>query len=96
MVLTLLTSDPILAFPDRKQIQIVSCDASYQGLGCALSQSPDSSKPGQLETVVAYASRSISQTESNYAITHLETLSLVWDVLHFKQYLKGRKFVLIQ
>ncbi|KAG1123402.1 hypothetical protein G6F42_010585 [Rhizopus arrhizus] len=94
MVLTLLTSDPILAFPDRKQIQIVTCDASYQGLGCVLSQSPDG-KPGQLETVVAYASQSISQTESNYAITHLEALSLVWGVLHFKQYLKGRKFVLI-
>lgn len=94
-VLTLLTLDPILTFPEQKQIQIVTCDASYQWLGCVLSQSPDG-RQGVQETVVAYASRSINQAEgNNYAITHLEALSLVWGVLHFKQYLKDRRSVLV-
>jgi len=60
-----------------------------------LSQSPDDGKPRQHETVTAYASSSISQAEGNYAITHLEALSLVKGILHFKQSLKGCKFVLI-
>ena len=36
-----------------------------------------------------YASHSVPTTESNYAITNLETLAVVWAVTHFRYYLYG-------
>ena len=38
---------------------------------------------------MAYASRSISGAEKRYAITELETLSIVWAASHFHAYLYG-------
>ena len=40
---------------------------------------------------LAYASRSLSQSKKNYAITELETLSVVWAVSNFRYYLYGNK-----
>ena len=44
---------------------------------------------------VAYASRSVSTTEANYAITDLETLAAVWAVTHFRYYLYGHDVTII-
>lgn len=87
-----LTSPPILAYPDRNQVQILTTDASTRGLGAVLSQSPTGD--AREERVIAYASRSLRDSEERYAATHLEALAVVWAVEYFRHYLSGRQFVL--
>ena len=50
------------------------------GLGTILSQTQDDNRLHP----VAYASRSVSTSEANYAISDLETLAVVWTVTHFQ------------
>ncbi|CEP13582.1 hypothetical protein [Parasitella parasitica] len=88
----MLTKAPVLAYPDRKQVQILTTDASSRGIGCILSQSPDGSEEN--ETVVAYGSRTLRGAETRYSATHLEAFAVVWSVNYFRQYLAGRRFVL--
>jgi len=44
---------------------------------------------------VAYASRSISNAEANYALMDLGTLAVVWAVTHFRYYLYGHNVTII-
>ena len=57
-------------------------DASNSGLGAALLQE---GKP------VAYASRSLTSTEKNYAITGKELLAVLFGRERFNQYIYGNK-----
>ena len=82
-----LITAPVLAFPDFAKSFTLETDASIQGLGAILSQVQDDG----LAHPLAYASRSLSQSERNYAITELETLAVVWAVTHFRYYLYGNK-----
>ena len=86
----LLTS-PLLAYPDFGKDFTLETDASKSGLGAILSQYQDDQKLHP----VAYASRSVSTTEANYAITDLETLAVVWAVTHFRYYLYGHNVTVI-
>ncbi|KAG2192671.1 hypothetical protein INT47_009241 [Mucor saturninus] len=87
-----LVNPPILAFPDREMVQVLTTDASTRGLGAVLSQAPkdDLAK----ETVIAFGSRALRGSERNYAATHLEALGLIWGIVRFRHYLAGRKFIL--
>ncbi|KAG2190968.1 hypothetical protein INT47_007113 [Mucor saturninus] len=87
-----LVSPPILAFPDRQQVQILTTDASTRGLGAVLSQAPEDSLED--ETVISYGSRGLRGSEKNYAATHLEALALIWGVVRYRHYLAGRHFIL--
>lgn len=49
----------------------------------------------RLQEVLAYASKSLSDTERRYAQIEKEALALVWAVERFHYYLYGRKFELI-
>jgi hypothetical protein len=60
-----LTTAPILLMPDIEKPFSIYCDASGQGLGCALMQDG---------CVVAYASWQIRKHEVNYLIHDLEAL----------------------
>ena len=82
-----LLTAPILAYPDFTRDFVLETDASKQGLGAILSQLQDDSKLHPL----AYASRSLSPSEKNYAITELETLAVVWAISHFRYHLYGHK-----
>ena len=81
----LLTSAPILAYPDFSKPFVLETDASISGLGAVLSQRQEegSTRP------IAYASRSLLKHEQNYGITELEGLGVVWAVKHFRPYLYG-------
>ncbi|KAG2190953.1 hypothetical protein INT47_005641 [Mucor saturninus] len=87
-----LSTPPILAFPDKEMIQVLTTDASTRGLGAVLSQT--SAINTTSESVIAYGSRALRGPENNYAATHLEALALVWGVTRFRHYLAGRRFIL--
>ena len=72
----LLTSTPLLAFPDFTKPFVLETDASGAGLGAVLAQKQDddSIRP------IAYASISLQRHERNYGITELEGLGVVWAV----------------
>ena len=83
----LCTSTPILAYPDCQLPFILHTDSSSEGLGAVLYQRQE----GKLR-VIAYASRSVSKTESNYPAHKLEFLALKWAVCEkFHEYLYGAK-----
>ena len=86
-----LLAAPVLVYPNFSKDFTLETDASKIGLGAILSQYQEDNKLHP----VAYASRSVSTAESNYAITNLETLAVVWAVTHFKYYLYGHKVTII-
>ena len=82
---TKLLCAPVLAYPDMTKPFVLETDASGSGVGAVLSQPQDD---GTFHPV-AYASRSLTRPESNYGITELETLAVVWALTHFRGYLYG-------
>jgi hypothetical protein len=86
----LLTSEPIVQYPDFRQEFILATDASNYGLGAILSQR----SPTGLETVIAYASKTLNSAERNYSTTEKECLAIVWACKHFNKFLIGRQFSL--
>ena len=83
----LLTTTPILKYPDFSRPFILETDASGCGLGAVLAQE----QPDGRVHPIAYASRSLQKHEKNYGITELEGLGVVWAVKHFRPYLYGQK-----
>ena len=80
-------SAPILAYPDYQLLFILHTDSSSEGLGAVLYQKQE----GKLR-VIAYASRSVSKTESNYPAHKLEFLASKWAVCEkFLEYLFGSR-----
>ena len=67
----------------------ISADASLHELGAVLLQKHDSEwKP------VAYASRSLSDTDANYAQIEKEALASVWACEKFSTYVLGMQFMI--
>ena len=83
----ILTSSPILAYPNFSQPFMLETDASGAGLGAVLAQRTADGTPHP----IAYASRSLQGHERNYGITELEGFRVVWAVKHFRPYLYGHK-----
>ena len=85
----ILVNDPILQYPDFSKPFILTTDASDVALGAILSQ-------GTLpnDRPVAYASRTLNETESKYSTIEKELLAIVWACKHFRPYLYGRKFTI--
>lgn len=76
-----LATAPVLRFFDVKKEVTVSCDASQAGLGAVLLQE------GQ---PAAYASRALTESETQYAQIEKELLAVVFALEKFHQYTYGK------
>ena len=84
-----LAKPTVLAHYNTEAETKVSTDASSFGLGAVLLQKTESEwKP------VAYASRSMSETERRYAQIEKEALAIAWSCEKFSDYLLGRRFLI--
>ncbi|XP_059059126.1 uncharacterized protein K02A2.6-like [Achroia grisella] len=86
----ILTSNETLVHYDEKQPIYVSSDASDKGIGAVLFH-----KMNNIMRPVAFASRTLSETERRYSTIDKEALGIVYSVTKFHQYLYGRKFTLL-
>ncbi len=80
-----LTNAPVLAFPDYSLSFILYTDASSLGVGAVLMQHNVHGK----HRPIAYASCTLTRAESNYSVTHQETLAVVWALKHFRDIILG-------
>ncbi|KAK8786048.1 hypothetical protein V5799_007587 [Amblyomma americanum] len=87
----LLTSNSLLVHFKTDVPLVLSCDASSVGVGAVLAHRDSKGN----EQPVAYASRTLSRAERNYAQIDREALAVVFGVRHFHQYLCGRDFRII-
>ena len=88
---TLLSTAPLLVFPDFSKEFVLETDASGLGLGAILSQQQDN----KVVAPISYASRTLQKHERNYGVIELEALGIVWAVKHFRPYLYGHKCLVI-
>ena len=80
-----LASAPVLTFFDKhSRTRTVQCDASQSALGAVLMQNG---------RAVAYASRTLSQAEENYAQIEKELLAVVFAMERFDHFTFGRHIV---
>ena len=86
----LVSVTPVLVHYDITKQLKVYCDASPRGVGACLMQVMDGH-----ERPVAYASRTLTSAETNYAQIECEALAIIFAVKKFHQYLYGRHFVLV-
>lgn len=86
----LLTSEPLLQYPDFTKPFVLIIDVSNDALGAIPSQGPIGR-----DLPIAYASRTFINAEKNYSTTQKELLPIVWGCKQFRQYLYGRKFTIV-
>ena len=86
-----LVEAPVLAHYDPALPIKLACDASSYGIGAVISHTLSNGD----EQPVAFASRTLSSSERNYAQIQKEALALVYGVQKFRQYLYGRLFTLV-
>lgn len=86
----ILTTEPLLQYPDFTRTFNLTCDASNYAIGCVLSQGPIGTDPP-----IAYASRTLNRAELNYNTTEKELCAIVWGVKQFRPYLFGQKFNIV-
>lgn len=86
----ILTNEPILQYPNFSESFNLTTDASNFAIGAVLSQGKIGS-----DLPVAYASRTLNTSETNYSTIEKELLAIIWAVKYFRPYLFGRKFKIV-
>ena len=81
----LLTEAPVLSYFDPGKMLVIHTDASSKGLGAVLLQD---------EKPIAYASRTLTETESRYATIGKEMLAAIFALEKWHQYTYGRRIIL--
>ena len=87
----MLTSSKVLAHYNPKLSLRLATDASSYGVGAVLTQVSEEGT----ERSAAFASRTLSEAERNYAQIEKEALAIIFGVKRFHVYLYGRKFLLL-
>ncbi|KAI5735703.1 hypothetical protein M8J77_021620 [Diaphorina citri] len=86
----ILANEPVLQYPDFSKPFILTTDASNVALGAVLSQGVlGQDKP------IAFASRTLNDSERNYSTIEKELLGVVWAVKYFRPYLFGRHYKIV-
>ena len=78
----LIATTPVLAYCKQSESLEIQCDSSQTGLGVALMQNGHP---------IAYASPTLSRTETRYAQIEIEMLAIVYAVEKFNGYTFGKK-----
>ena len=81
-------SAPIVVAPDWDLLFELMCDASDYAIGAILGQ-----KRERTFQVIYYASRTLNDTQLNYATTEKELLEIVFAFDKFQPYLIGNKVI---
>ncbi|GBM30130.1 hypothetical protein AVEN_78523-1 [Araneus ventricosus] len=87
-LMKILSSDPVLMIFDPGKETIATTDASSYGLGATICQKQADGR----RSVIAYASRTLTPTESRYAQIEKEALAVVRGCEKFRDYLTGMHF----
>ena len=85
-----LLTNRVLVHYDSKRALKLHCDASQYGVGVVLSHVMDNGE----ERPIAFASRSLKKSETNYAQLEKVALAMIFGVKNFHKYLYGRSFTL--
>ena len=80
----------MLAHYDPSNRSVVAADACQDGLGAVLFQTDSSGNRG----AIAFASRSLNNTEKRYAVIEKEALGATWACKKFNDYILGTEFTL--
>ena len=86
-----LVSAKVLAHYDPDLPMKMAADASAYGVGAVIPHV----YPNGNERPVAFASRTLTKSEKNYAQLEKEAFALIFGVKHFHQYLYARSFTLV-
>lgn len=81
----LISSHPILRYPNFDKPFTLTTDASNYAIGAVLSQEGHP---------ICYISRTLNNHEKNYSATDKEFLAILWSVNYLRPYLYGRKFTI--
>ena len=86
-----LVEAPVLSHYDPALPIVLAADASAYGVGAVISHRMTDGS----ERPVAFASRTLSKSEMNYAQIEKEALALVFGIRKFHQFLYGRQFTMV-
>ena len=93
----MVSEDCLIQFYDLQKPLYIECDASKQGIGCVMLQPDDNIASNTVDGIpsnlwpVAYASKSLSEAEQNYANIERELLGVVFSLETFKHFTSGRQ-----
>lgn len=86
-----LSDEPVLCHYDPKLPIGMSADASAYGVGAVLFHI----FPDGTERSICYAYQKLSKCQRNYAQIEKEAYGIIVGITKFRQYIYGRKFVLV-
>jgi len=84
-----LISAPIIQPPDWSLPFEIICDASDYAVGAVLGQTKN-----KKHHAIAYASKTLTGAQPNYATTEKELLAVVFAIDKFRSYLVGAKIII--